>query len=316
MPRSRGVEFCCFALPLVNFGAYAIVLENAFVALCLVILAVAPPQIVALMGGATPATIAKIVVVALGVIILVWQLLGLVAINRQSTRSYQFYLRINTILTLAVIGATAAFLAIGAARHSTAVDACIAQFGTVQTSSGNSATDVLSGVINDGAKSGSTICNAFVWVQVGAMAGLIVLLGLTQLYMLFCQRAYGQKQRAAASELKAETGAADNIPLSHRDSTTWDPYNANPAAGDAAARYSESHDYVAPAQQAGGMYSSHNNPAAGVYETQPYATYSQPAYDSAYETEAGRQGQQPHGYYGADAYAAPNRNSRHQADAY
>ncbi|KAK0522620.1 hypothetical protein OC834_006219 [Tilletia horrida] len=311
MPRSRGgVDFCCFALPLVNFGAYAILLENAFVALCIIVLAAGTPSIVALMGGATPAGLAKILLLVLALVVLLWQLFGVVAVRRQSTRTYRLYLRINTILTLAIIGVSAAFLAIGAARHSTAVEACVANFGSVGTTTSTSAiSNTLSSTANSVADTGNTICNAFVWVQVGAMAGLIVLLGLTQLYMLFCQRAYGQKQRAAASDLKIESGPGDDIPLSHRDSTTWDPYSANTADG-TPVRYSESHDYVAPAQ-AGAMYAS---PYDAHGQAHGYgAPYQQPTYDVYEAPGAGAAAAQP---YAAAPPGGPNRRSHYDGYGY
>ncbi|KAE8209360.1 hypothetical protein CF327_g6644 [Tilletia walkeri] len=297
MPRSRGFDFCCFALPLVNVGAYAILLETAIVALCVVVLASATPFIVALMGGAAPAGLGKILLIVLGLVMLLWQLLGVVAVQRQSTRSYRLYLRVNTILTLAIIGVSAAFLAIGAARHSTAVTACVANFGSVSsTTSSSTISNIVSSTANSLANTGNTICNAFIWVQVGAMGGLILLLGLTQLYMLFCQRQYGQKQRDAASDLKIETGPGDDIPLSHRDSTTWDPYSTNLEG--APTRYSESHDYVTPA------------PGGGAYNQAPYdahaygAPYQQPTYD-VYEAPSG------------NPYAAPpGQNRRSQQDGY
>jgi len=301
MPRSRGFDFCCFALPLVDFGAYAILFETAFVALCIFVLAVGTPSIVALMGGATPATLAKILLVVLSLITVVWQLFGVVAVKRQSTRTYRLYLRINTLLTLAIIAVSAAFLAIAAARHATATDACVSEFGSVASTTSSSAIgNVVAGNANTTATTSRAICNTFAWIQVGAMGGLIVLLGLTQLYMLFCQRAYGQKQRGAASDLKAETGAGDNIPLSHRDSGTWDPYSANQAQ-DAPGRYSESHEYVAPAG-AGAMYSS------TAYDGQGHnSAYAQPGYD-VYEAPAG-----DNPYAGG---AAPNRRSQHDGYGY
>ncbi|CAD6938538.1 unnamed protein product [Tilletia controversa] len=301
MPRSRGFDFCCFALPLVNVGAYAILLETAVVALCLVILATATPFIVALMGNSTLSSLAKIILVVLGVVMLVWQLLGVVAVQRQSPKTYRLYLRINTILTLAVIAVCAAFLAIAAARHQPAVDACAAYFGSVSsTTSSSTISNVVSSTANNLANTSRTICNAFIWVQIGAMAGLVVLLGLTQLYMLFCQRAYGQKQRAATSDLKIETGPGDDIPLSHRDSATWDPYSTH--AEGAPTRYSESHDYVAPAQTGG-----YNNNTS--YDAQGYgAPYQQPAYD-AYEAPVGGAAPNP--------YAAPaGQYRRSQHDGY
>ncbi|PWN54220.1 hypothetical protein IE53DRAFT_383184 [Violaceomyces palustris] len=219
MGRGRGMEFCCCAVPLVNAGAYFLVLEAAFVSLVVAILALVPPSIVATMG-AIPSW-SKGLIAALGLITFFWQTLGLFSIIRQSTAMYRTYIRINLILTLITIVSALAFFAVSAVRHSTALDSCVAKFGSTPSGDGSGlaisqATSALDG-------SGRDICNVFIWVQIGVMGGLIVLMGVTQLYMCYAQRSYGQKQREAARRFKNFNGPGDDIPLAPRDSGVWEP---------------------------------------------------------------------------------------------
>ena len=85
---------------------------------------------------------------------------------------FRSYIRINFLLTLITILVTLAFFAIAAARHSTALTSCVALYGNTPAGS-SSASSGLGSV-------GSTICNIFLWVQVGFMGLLIALIGLTQ----------------------------------------------------------------------------------------------------------------------------------------
>lgn len=164
------------ALPLVNFGAYAIIIEVAFVSLCVGILALAPPSIVATMGALPGWT--KGLMAAFGFITFVWQLLGLISVARESPSLYRFYIRINFLLTLIIIVLAIAFFATSAAKHSDSLNACINNYGAAPNTSGTGiqiaqASDALSGTGHD-------ICNIFIWVQVGVMGLLLVVLGFTQ----------------------------------------------------------------------------------------------------------------------------------------
>ncbi|SPO34734.1 uncharacterized protein PSFLO_00205 [Pseudozyma flocculosa] len=256
------MEFCCCAVPLVNAGAYFLVLEFAFVALVTAILALAPPQIVATMN-VIPSW-SKSLVAALGFITFFWQPLGLFAIAKQKSGLYRLYIRINFLLTCIVLACTAAFLAVSAARHNEALDACTAVYGNTPASSGtgiavSQATSALDG-------SGRTICNVLTWAQVGTMGGLIVLMGLTQLYMCFAQRAYGQQQREARGNFEkyryspANNGGPDSIPLAARDSAVWEPREDEYGAG---AHY-------------GPGYSPYGPPAHGMDHHSPYGDRGSP----------------------------------------
>jgi hypothetical protein len=154
---------------LINFGSYTICLEFIFVALCVALLAVGPPSIVA-GDGAIPSGFPKAIVCVLGVIIVLWQFLGIFSIKTERTSLYRTYIRVNLILTLVTIVVTLAFFAVAAARHSTALTNCVANYGNLPA--GSSTTRLQD--------AGQTICNIFIWVQVGCMGLLIVLIGLTQ----------------------------------------------------------------------------------------------------------------------------------------
>lgn len=211
------MEFCCCWLPLVNVGAYLLVLETALVALAVGICALAPPTIVAT-KGAIPSW-SKDLVAALGFVTLVWQIIGLVSVARQTPTLYHVYVRINLVLTLCIIVAAVAFLVTSGVKRSSVVQTCISTYGVSLPASGSSGTSISGFTESAFQAAGYDICNIFVWVQTGVMAGLIVLMALTQFYMLFAQRAYGKDQREAFRSTKSY----QDIPMNPRDSGVWEP---------------------------------------------------------------------------------------------
>ena len=222
------MEFCCCYLPLVNVGAYLLILETALVSLAVGICALVPPSIVA--GQGVIPSWSKGLIAALGFITLVWQILGLVAVARQMPTLYRTYIRINFLLTLAIIIATVAFLVVAAAQHDKAVNHCISTYGVIPSNSASSSSLSLSGLgqsTDAFSQSGRSICNIFVWSQTGVMAGLIILMGLTQFYMLFAQRAYGGEQRKAFRDSKI---SYQDIPMNPRESGVWEPRHNDPYA--------------------------------------------------------------------------------------
>lgn len=162
-------------MPLVNIGSYFIVIENALIGLGLILLAFVPPRIVATMD-AIPAW-SKIVMGCLGIAVLLWQILGFIAISAEKTSLYRTYIRINFALTLATIAAAVAFIVASAVQHTQTVRSCVSNFGSVST--GGSAIAVSSST-NEVQQISEDICNIFIWVQVGLMALVTVLAGLTQ----------------------------------------------------------------------------------------------------------------------------------------
>lgn len=258
MARSKrsGMEFCCCYLPLVNVGAYLLVLETALVALAVGICALVPPSIVA--GEGVIPSWSKGLIAALGFIALVWQLIGLVSVARQMPTLYRTYIRVNLILTLAIIVAAVAFLVVAAVQHNKAVTTCVATYGVIPSNSNSASSISVSGLGQDTdafSQSGRNICNIFVWAQTGVMGGLIVLMGLTQFYMLAAQRAYGGEQRQAFRDSKA---SYQDIPMNPRDSGVWEPRANDPYAP---------HQ---PTYGNGGGYDSYPAPRGDPYANKPY----------------------------------------------
>ncbi|WFD31291.1 hypothetical protein MSPP1_002325 [Malassezia sp. CBS 17886] len=215
MVRTKGTRFCCCAIPLVKFGAYLLVLESAAVALAVGVIALAAPAVVGAID-AVPAW-GKALMAAVAFVTLAWQVLGLIAVISDSPVIYRLYIRGNFLGTVAIICIALAYAATSAARHDTAMSACIARY------MGPLADDGL-GVqqVQDSLDTGRrTACKVVTWLDVGLMFALILVVGLTQLFMCYMQRRYGQRQRRAAADMKS--GADDAIPLAHRDAAAWEP---------------------------------------------------------------------------------------------
>ncbi|CBQ67620.1 conserved hypothetical protein [Sporisorium reilianum SRZ2] len=250
--KGSGMEFCCCYLPLVNVGAYLLVLETALVALAVGICALAPPAIVA--GDGVIPSWSKGLIAALGFITLVWQILGLVSVARQMPTLYRTYLRINFVLTLAIIIATVAFLVVAAAQHNKVVNNCIATYGVIPSDSNSSSSISLSSLGQSAdafSESGQDICNIFVWAQTGVMAGLIVLMGLTQFYMLAAQKAFRDSK-----------ASYQDIPMNPRDSAVWEPRPNDPYAGQ--------HGYNGRGYGGDDAYDSYAATPNGKYAHTPY----------------------------------------------
>lgn len=177
MGRSSGLEFCCCAIPLVNFGAYFLVLEFFFVALVTAILSLGTPSIVA--GQTVIPSFSKYLIFIIALISLFWQPLGLFSIAKQRTKLYRFYIRINFLLTIVEIVLAAVFFIVAAVQHNKAKENCNNLYGNTPSSTNSNSASLIdvSTALNG---TGEQICNYFIWAQVGAMGLLLVLMGLTQ----------------------------------------------------------------------------------------------------------------------------------------
>ena len=193
-----------------------LVLEAAFVALCVGILALAPPPIVGAMESVP--SWSKALVAAIAFVTAAWQIIGIAAVISDQPTLYRLYIRLNFLATLVLLAITIAFTVTAAARHSAAVDECTKRFEGTLASNGLGI-DQVENTLNSGRQKA---CDILSWVDVGLMGGLIVVLGLTQLSMCYMQRKYGQLQRAAISDTKPAFGS-DGIPMANRSSVGWDP---------------------------------------------------------------------------------------------
>lgn len=219
----RGTRFCCCAFPLVKFGAYLLVIETAFVALCLGILALAPPPIV---GGmdAIPSW-GKYVVAVIAFVLAAWQILGLCTVVTDSPWSYKQYSRMNFLATVVLLCFTIAFTVTAAAKHNDAIEACLNEFERPLANDGYGVEEVQDR-LDEGRHD---VCNYLGWADVGLMGGLVVVVGLLQLYMCYMQGQYGKRQRAAQKESLSQHDAG-SFPMN--PTSTWtDPSHGAMSTG-------------------------------------------------------------------------------------
>lgn len=173
-------EYCCCAIPLVNAGVYATLIEQIILALAVGILSLATPSIVgAAVFSAAPIILAIICFVAAGI-----QVLGFVGVAKERPILFKRYVTLHGMVTTAAFGVAIAWTVISITRRSTAVSDCRKDFFP-----GESTSDVqISGA-------GETLCNIFPWVSIGLMGGLILVLGIAQLYFYLVLSSYGKQQR-------------------------------------------------------------------------------------------------------------------------
>ncbi|CBQ68140.1 conserved hypothetical protein [Sporisorium reilianum SRZ2] len=194
--RGRGVEFCCLSYPLVKAGAYLIPLEFAFVSGCIIVLTTTTPTIVAEVD--TLPRIFSLTLLVLAIITLAWQAIGLITVRIEMSTIYRLYIRINALLVLVTTAVAAIGTVVIASKHRQSQEVCTRIYGNPPL---NSSTGVSFDAL-DAFAPGRQICGYFMWAQVAAMGGLVVMLFLTQVYFCYCQRAYGQKQRSALGHLE------------------------------------------------------------------------------------------------------------------
>ncbi|WFD42584.1 hypothetical protein MPSI1_001230 [Malassezia psittaci] len=184
-------------------------------ALCVGILALAPPPIVGAMASIP--SWSKALVAAFAFATAAWQIVGIASVVSDKRSLYRLYIRVNFLATLAILAITIAFTVTAAARHSTAVAACYSRYEGSLAQDGLGVQGVENSLVNGRHK----VCDILCWVDVGLMGGLILLLGLTQLFMCYMQRKYGQRQRSAYSYEDKPYGA-NGIPLASRSPGNWD----------------------------------------------------------------------------------------------
>jgi len=202
------------AFPLVKLGAYLLAIEIAFVALCVGVIALAAPTIVGGMN-AIPSW-GKYVVAVICFVTAAWQIFGFSTILADHTRLYHLYWVVNLVATVVVLCFTIAFTATAAGKHNKAVDECMARFEGRLAYDGFGIDQVQNALDNGRHK----LCDILSWADVGLMGGLVVVVGLVQLYMCTMQSLYGKRQRAAENA-SASRPDPDAVPMRH--SRAWDP---------------------------------------------------------------------------------------------
>ncbi|KAF5313981.1 hypothetical protein D9611_006875 [Ephemerocybe angulata] len=202
-------DYCCCAIPTVNAGIYATLIEQFLIGILVGALSVATPRIV---GAATPTfapwILAIICFVAAGV-----QVLGFIGVSREKPTLYRRYVTLHGLITAAAFAVAAAWAIISAVKHNDAQTRCIQDwFGGDSTIS-----------------AADTLCNIFPWVDVGIMGGLWVILAIFHVYLFIVISSYGAGQRQDHQDYdrindpsQPLTKGNNDIPLSDRNDTAWD----------------------------------------------------------------------------------------------
>jgi len=199
-------DYCCCAIPMVNAGIYATLIEQFVVAIVVGVLAVATPSIV---GASTP-SFAPAILAALCFVLAATQILGVLGVMREKPKMYRWYVSLHSMFTSAAFSVAAVWIVMSAVRHSTAKDRCLADFFGGDPESGQ----------------GDTLCTIFPWVDVGIMGGLWVILAIFHIYLLVIVSSYGKSQRQDHDDYDqlynpSQPLTKDNIPLEERKDP-WD----------------------------------------------------------------------------------------------
>ncbi|EIN14212.1 hypothetical protein PUNSTDRAFT_49034 [Punctularia strigosozonata HHB-11173 SS5] len=198
-------DYCCCAIPLVNAGVYAAIIEQFVLGILAGTLSVATPSIV---GAATPSfapwLFAIICYVAAGV-----QVLGFFGVSRESPNLFKRYVQLHLTALLVAFSVAIAWIIISATRHSTAQSNCLKNFFDNDTTNSE----------------GTTLCNIFPWVDVGIMGGLWVVLAILQIYLYVVIASYGAMQRDDHQRYDATIPLTSDLPPDDRS----DPWNARPS---------------------------------------------------------------------------------------
>ena len=118
----------------------------------------------------------SMVLLILAIITLAWQFIGLITVRIEMSSIYRLYIRLNFLLVLITAAVGAIGTVVVATKHGQSEEVCTRIYGNPPL---NSSTGVAIGGL-DSFKPGKDICGYFMWAQVAAMGGLVLLLLLTQ----------------------------------------------------------------------------------------------------------------------------------------
>ncbi|KAF8271403.1 hypothetical protein EI94DRAFT_1777463 [Lactarius quietus] len=174
-------DYCCCAIPVVNAGVYATLIEQFVLGILAGTLSIATPQIV---GASTPSSARWIfaVICYIGAII---QVFGFIGVAQEKPIMFRRYTTLHILITTAAFSVAAAWIIVSATRHNTA-------------------------------KSNYNV-QIFPWVDVGIMGGLWILLAVSQFYFYLIISGYGVGQRGdheKYNSIYSMTGLnSDDVPL-------------------------------------------------------------------------------------------------------
>ncbi|PSS37554.1 hypothetical protein PHLCEN_2v570 [Hermanssonia centrifuga] len=198
-------DYCCCAIPTVNAGIYITLLEQFTLGIVAGTLSVATPAIV----GASTFSAAKWIFAIICYAAAAIQVLGFFGVLKERPIMYRRYTTLHLLVTLGAFSVAAVWIAWSAARHNKAKAKCQTDFFAFTSE----------------ASEAETLCNIFPWVDIGLMAGLWVLLAISQLYFYVVISSYGAGQRLDHEKYDSmydpTNPLTSDIPLNNRGDA-WD----------------------------------------------------------------------------------------------
>ncbi|KDQ20278.1 hypothetical protein BOTBODRAFT_101812 [Botryobasidium botryosum FD-172 SS1] len=218
-------DYCCCAIPIVNFGIYLTIAEQLLLGILAGTLAVAAPKVV----GAVLPSYASVILGVLCYVVAGAQILGFLGVFKEKAGLFAKYVLINSLATLAAFSIAAALIIISATRHNTAVSSCETDFFTLANSTTSPSDN----------GEGKTVCDIFTWTDIGLMGGMWIVFVIFQGYLILVTRFYKNSQEAdhlkyysLYSPSGGDGANGDNILLSERtprveQTDPWDARGSN-----------------------------------------------------------------------------------------
>jgi hypothetical protein len=193
-------DYCCCAIPVVNYGIYLTLTEQFVLGIVAGTLSVATPDsnaalslsfIIAeipctVVGAATPSFARWIfaIICYVGAMIQILGFIGVAKVRillcllstslvvhfqriQENNTLFKRYSTLHGLITVAAFSIAAVWIGISASRHNTAKTNCENKFFTASS---------------DLTTEGEAMCNIFPWVDIGLMGALWVLLAISQVY--------------------------------------------------------------------------------------------------------------------------------------
>lgn len=206
-------DYCCCAIPVVNFGIYLTLIEQFALGIVAGTLSIGTPNIV---GASTP-SFARWIFAAICYVGGVIQILGFIGVAKEKAVLFRRYTTLHGLITVAAFSIAAVWIGLSASRHNIAKSNCEQKFFTA---------------VSDLTSEGETMCEIFPWVDIGLMGALWVLLAISQTYFFIVVSGYGSGQRGDHEKFNSVysmTGLNSVVGLANR-SDPWDA-RVDPAPG-------------------------------------------------------------------------------------
>ncbi|SCV70567.1 BQ2448_3329 [Microbotryum intermedium] len=167
----RARTYCCCAVPMYNTGIYTIIAQFAVISLVTGILSLAAPKTIPSFGA--------YILGACCILVAIIQVFGFFGVYRERPSLYRQYARWNMLAVLLALGVALTFIILSCVRHSTALASCEDLFATATTTVAQN----------------STVCNIWMWAQVGLMGLLWIIVAIVETYFVMLSYGYAQSQR-------------------------------------------------------------------------------------------------------------------------